>query len=191
MDQQHQLAWEAIRTRNLVFTPDLLTQNLQIPGESCSQYSLRSASFEAQLYHPVFAPSLGADSQRGPGGVATWSPAPSRLCSEHLDPGTPAPSASAGLPPGAHLPADRWSRFSCLLGRRGWPELGLEGWRCSCLSRRFLRAQKRSAPEVGRTGVGLGAGSAPPSAVLPSGSKLRGPGIPACQVVMRVYFTVC
>ena len=40
--------------------PDLLTQNLQIPDESCSQYSLRSAGFEALLGHPVDAPSPGA-----------------------------------------------------------------------------------------------------------------------------------
>ena len=116
VDQQHQLAWEAIRTRNLVFTPDLLTQNLQIPGESCSQYSLRSASFEAQLYHPVFAPSLGADSQRGPGGVATRSPAPSRLSSQHLDPRTPAPSPSAGLTPGAHVPARQVVKIHLFMG---------------------------------------------------------------------------
>ena len=40
--------------------PDLLTQNLQIPDESCSQYSLRSAGFEALLGHPVDAPFPGA-----------------------------------------------------------------------------------------------------------------------------------
>ena len=99
------IGWPGIRTRNLVFTPDLLIQNLQIPGKSCSQYSLRSASLQALLYHPVVAPSPGADSQRGPGGVATWSPAPSRPSSQHLDPRTPAPSPSAGLRPGAHVPA--------------------------------------------------------------------------------------
>ena len=40
--------------------PDLLTQNLQIPDESCSQYSLRSAGFEALLGHPADAPFPGA-----------------------------------------------------------------------------------------------------------------------------------
>ena len=39
--------------------PDLLTQNLWIPGESCSQYSLRSAGFEVLLGHPADAPSPG------------------------------------------------------------------------------------------------------------------------------------
>ena len=67
----------------------------------------------------------------------------------------------------------------------------LEGLGCSCLSSGFLRAQRGSEPEVGRAVGGLGAGAALPSAVLPSGSKLRGPGTPACQVVMSVYFTVC
>ena len=57
VDQQHRLAWEVIRTRNLVSNPDPLTQNLQIPGGFCSHYSLRSAGLEALLYHPVVAPS--------------------------------------------------------------------------------------------------------------------------------------
>ena len=50
--------------------------------------------------------------------------------------------------------------------------LGLEGWGCSCLSSRILRAQRGSEPEVGRAGGGLGAGVAPPSDVLPSGLEL-------------------
>ena len=33
---------------------------------------------------------------------------------------------------------------------RGWPELELEGWGCSCLSSRFLRAQRGSEPAVGK-----------------------------------------
>ena len=36
-------------TWNLVSTADPLTQNLQIPGESCSHYSFRSAGLEALL----------------------------------------------------------------------------------------------------------------------------------------------
>ena len=39
----------AIRIWNLVSTPDPLNQNLQIPGESSSQYSLRSAGLKALL----------------------------------------------------------------------------------------------------------------------------------------------
>ena len=37
------------RTQNLVSIPDLLTQNLYNPGESCSQYRLRSARLEPLL----------------------------------------------------------------------------------------------------------------------------------------------
>ena len=152
--------------------PDLLTQNLWIPGESCSQYSLRSASLQALLYHPVVAPSPGADSQRGPGGVATWSPAPSRPSSQHLDPRTPAPSPSAGLRPGAHVPARQVVKIQLFMGGKRWPKLGLEGWGHSFLSSRFFSAQSVSEPEMGRAGGGLGAGAAPPSVVLPSGLEL-------------------
>ena len=95
--------------------------------------------------------------QRGPGGVATWSPAPSRPCSEHLDPRIPDPNASASLPPGAHVPARQEVKIQLLWVGRGRPELGLEGWACSSLSSRFLRAQRGPEPEVGRAGEGLGA----------------------------------
>ena len=180
------------RTQNLVSIPDLLTQNLYNPGESCSQYRLRSARLEPLLRSSCVCTLPQVQAAREDQGV--WPPGvlptPGRaLNTWTLESLFPVPVQASLL--GPIFQPDRWSRFSCLLGRRGWPELGLEGWRCSCLSRRLLRAQKRSEPEVGRTGVGLGAGSAPPSAVLPSGSKLRGPGIQACQVVMRVYFTVC
>ena len=117
-------------------------------------------------------PSQGAGSQRRQGGVVTWSPAPSRPCSEHLDPSIPAPSANAGLLLGPISQQDRLSRCSCLWVGRGWPKLGLDGWGHSCLSSRFLRAQRVSEPEVGRAGGGLGAGAAPSSAVLPSGLEL-------------------
>ena len=64
---------------------DLLTQNLWIPGESCSQYSLRSASFEALLGHPADASSPGAaredqgvwppEASPPPGrALSTWTP---------------------------------------------------------------------------------------------------------------------
>ena len=70
-------------------------------------------------------PSQGAGSQRRQGGVVTWSPAPSRPCSEHLDPSIPAPSANAGLLLGPISQQDRLSRCSCLWVGRGWPELEL------------------------------------------------------------------
>ena len=56
---------------------------------------------------------------------------------------------------------NRWSRYSCLWVGKGWPKLELEGWGCSCVSSRFLRAQRGSEPEVGRAGGGLGAGVGP------------------------------
>ena len=97
--------------------------------------------------------------------MATWSPAPSRPCSEHLDPRIPAPSAIAGLPPGTHLPARRVVKIQLFMGREeGGLNLDLKAGGA------LARAQRRSEPEVGRAGGGLGAGSAPPSAVPPSGS---------------------
>ena len=48
------------------------------------------------------------------------------------------------------------------------------------LSSRLLRAQRRSEPELGRARGGLGAGAAPPSAILPSGLELsvQNPSLP-------------
>ena len=49
------------------------------------------------------------------------------------------------------------------------------------MSSRFLRAQRGSEPEVGEEqGEGRGLGSAPPSAVLPSGLELsvQNPSLP-------------
>ena len=181
VDQQHRLAWGAIRTWNLVSTPDPLNQNLQIPGESSSQYSLRSAGLKALLTSSCGCTLPQVQAAREGQGV--WPPGvlptPGRaLNTWTLESLFPAPVQASLL--GPIFQPDRWSRFSCLWGRRGWPELGLEGWAEACLSSGFLRAQRGSEPEVGRAVGGLGAGAALPSAVLPSGSKLRGPGIPAC-----------
>ena len=48
------------------------------------------------------------------------------------------------------------------------------------MNSRLLKAQRGSEPEVGRAGGGLGAGVAPPSAVLPSGLELsvQNPSLP-------------
>ena len=180
------------RTQNLVSIPDLLTQNLYNPGESCSQYRLRSACLEPLLRSSCVCTLPQVQAAREDQGV--WPPGvpptPGRaLNTWTLESLFPAPVQASFL--GLIFQPDRWSRFSCVWGRRGWRELGVEGWRCSCLSSRFLRAQRGSEPAVGGTGGGLGAGTAPPSAVLPSSSKLQGPGTPACHVVMRVYLTVC
>ena len=89
-------------------------------------------------------------------------------------------------------------KFQCSKIRFYWSianapinSIGLEGLGCSGLSSGFLRAQRGSEPDVGRTGGGLGAGAGLPSAVLRSGFKLRGPGIPAYKVVMKVHLTMC
>ena len=48
------------------------------------------------------------------------------------------------------------------------------------MNSRLLKAQSGSEPEVGRAGGGLGAGAAPPSAVLASGLELsvQNPSLP-------------
>jgi hypothetical protein len=61
-------------------------------------------------------PPPGAGSQSRQGGVATWSPVPSRPCSEHLDPSIPAPSATAGLLPSAHVPAQQVVKIQLFMG---------------------------------------------------------------------------
>ena len=59
------------------------------------------------------------------------------------------------------------------------------------LEQQFLRTQRGSEPEVGKAGEGLGAAAGSHSAILPSGCKLQGSGIPVFQVVAKVYLTVC
>ena len=97
------LAWPAklLGTWNLVCTLDLLTQNLQIPGESCSHYSLKSTGLESLLGSSC---SCTLPRCRQPERTR-GSPSTSRPCSEHLDPRIPALRPSAGLPPGVHLTA--------------------------------------------------------------------------------------
>ena len=84
-------------TWNPVSTPDPLTQNLRIPGDSCSQYSQRSAGLEALLSPLWLHPPQMQAAREDKGAWLPGAPSPSRSCSEHLDPRTPAPSASAGL----------------------------------------------------------------------------------------------
>ena len=116
----------------------------------------------APIVPPMPPPACpGAGSQRGQGGVATWSPAPPgrALSTWTLASMLPAPlQASFSVPMSQ---PNRWSRYSCLWVGREWPKLGLEGWGRFCLSSRFLRAQRESEPEVGRAGGGLGAGVGP------------------------------
>ena len=50
-------------------------------------------------------------------GVGHLEPRPSRPCSEHLDPSIPAPSASAGLPPGGHVPARQLVKIQLFVGQ--------------------------------------------------------------------------
>ena len=118
------LAWPGrlLGTGNLVCTLDLLTQNLQIPGESCSHYSLRSTGLEALL-----GSSCGCTLPRFRQPERTrryghLEPRHLQAVSEHLDPRTLAPSASAGLPPGGHVPAGQVVKIQLFMG---WEEGGL------------------------------------------------------------------
>ena len=71
-------------------------QSVQLPSEAPGVWSWSAAI----VADPREGTSLRSQCRR-----ATRSPAPSRPCSEHLDPKIPAPRASAGLPPGANVPA--------------------------------------------------------------------------------------
>ena len=101
----------------MVSTPDLLTKSpdprwILLTVQFEKHWFRGPAGFILRLHLPP-----GAGSQSRPGRVATWSPAPSRPCSEHLDPRTPAPSASAGLPPGAHVPPGQVVKIQLFVGR--------------------------------------------------------------------------
>ena len=123
------LPWEAVRTRNLVSNPEPLTQNLQIPGDSCSQCSQRSAGLEALLHHSVVAPSPGADGEDQ--GWPPGAPPPPGRALSTWTPKSLLPEPVPASLPGPMSQPDRRSRFSFLRGRRRWSGLGLKGWGCS------------------------------------------------------------
>ena len=97
------LPWKAVRTRNLVSTSDLLTQNLRIPGESCSRYSQRSAGLQALRPPPAVAPSPGA----GREGQAAWPPGVPPLQSMLWAPGLRNPWLQLQCPPPSWGPRPR------------------------------------------------------------------------------------
>ena len=102
--------------------------------------------------HPLQGQAAREDQGVWPPGAPPPPGCPLSTCTQ--EPLLPAP-VPASLP-GPMSQPERRSLYSCLWAWRVWPELGLEGWGCSCLSSRFLRAQRGSEPEVGRAGGGLG-----------------------------------
>ena len=176
------LPQEAIRTRNFVSNPDPLTQNLRIPGDSCSQYSQRSTGLEALLHHSVVAPSPGA----GREDQGVWPPGAPPPPGRALSTWTPKSLLPEPMPaslPGPMSQPDRRSRFRSLSGGRGWFELGLKGWGCSFWAADCSGHKEGQSQSWEEQGEGLGLGRPLPllSCLLAWSSVSK---TPVCQVLI-------